>query len=366
MSKFIGGYYVNWKGFNYSISKLPIECNQIYLFHGKPLGNGNIYFDIPGEGFIEDCILALKQGKRLILSVGGAQFGFNLNNKTESDNFIESVKNILTKISGSSKNVKLGLDWNNFEAEIMPSTVEIIYVSKTLKQFYNDFVITSPVAPWKQQDKEWAIAMNNAGCLDYVSPQYYDGPSLNNTSYVVENIESWIKVLGENRVGLGFGINSPTNTGYYWSGQEMSNCLKIVLQKWPGIRGAFSWEIIGDIESNSGFIDIVSKVFKQPGPQKGPKIEEKDSDFIFYKGCDTFGGEIRLIGKTIQELKEFVKNTPGAVGFNTNGYIKTTFINPIKESTFTDDSEGLYVLPFSNQIIMTHMRMKIIKSQLDF
>jgi chitinase len=268
MSKFIGGYYVNWKGFKYAISKLPVECNQIYIFHGKPLGDGAVYFDSPGDGFFEDCKIALKQGRRLLLSVGGAQYGFELRNRQESDNFIRSVKGIFSRITGGLSNVKLGLDWNNFEAEIMPSTDEIIYVSKTLKKIYGkDFVITSPVAPWKNQDKEWAIAMNKAGCLDYVSPQYYDGPSLNNTAYLVKNIEMWVNALGQERIGLGFGILSPTNVGHYWKGQEISECLKIVLQKWPNIRGAFTWELIGDIEARSGFVDIVSKLFNGNKPR---------------------------------------------------------------------------------------------------
>lgn len=267
MSKFVGGYYVNWKGFKYAISKLPFECNQIYLFHAKPSGNGFVYFDSPSNpaiNFFDDCKIALTQGRRLILSVGGANFGFELKNRLESNNFIESVQTIFSKIIGNLSNIKLGLDWNNFEAEILPSTTEIIYVSQRLKHIYgDDFIITSPVAPWKQQDKEWAIAMNNAGCLDYVSPQYYDGESLNNTSYLVQNIESWINILGQDKVGLGFGISSPTNIGHYWSAHEISKCLNIVLKKWPNIRGAFVWELIGDIDNNSGFIELANKALNK-------------------------------------------------------------------------------------------------------
>jgi chitinase len=348
MSKFVGGYYFpNWREYKYKLQDVPTEYDQLYLFHAVPTGSGFVTFKNPGGSFNADSVAAISQGRRIIISVGGAGYGFNLHTRQESDNFVSSIKNIIKEVSSGVKG-KFGLDWNNFEAHILPSTSEMIYVSRTLKTFYgDDFVVTSPVAPWRSEDKDWAVEMNRAGVLDYVSPQYYDGPSLNTESYLLPNLESWVNLLGASKVGVGLGISSPVNTGFYWSDIDAANCLKKVFSRWPEIRGVFTWEIIGDIDYGNKFVKTVVPVV----PKKSPKPVE-DGEFIFYSQCDSWDGvtqDTKLSGLTVQQLKDHVKATPGATGFNTNGYIKTDTLKPHFEPTFTNPSQGLYQIKIPTQ-----------------
>jgi hypothetical protein len=61
-SKFIGGYYINWRG-SLQLTYL-MDNNGHYLFYP-----GAVYYESPGDGFYEDCKKALLQGRRIILSV---------------------------------------------------------------------------------------------------------------------------------------------------------------------------------------------------------------------------------------------------------------------------------------------------------
>jgi chitinase len=354
MSKFIGGYYVYWSGYRYRLHELPKEYNQLYLFHATPTGNGNITNNTPGGTYYDDCRLALQQGRRLIISCGGANAGFTLDNRQQSDNFLRSFNGIISTIAGNTGINKFGIDWNNFEANVQPSTAEMIYVSQQLKATYgNDFVVTSPVAPWRQADKDWAVAMNRAGVLDYVSPQFYDGPGLNQTSAVLSQLSSWVGLIGANRMGVGLGINS---SGYYWTAAEAGNCMRQVLAQWPEIRGVFTWEIIGDMNQGSPFTRTMAPIMGSvpvsttpvaPVPTTPAQTTVSvDPDWTFYQGKDSWNGfssDQQLAGKSVAELKAWcIAN--GASGFNTNGYIKTTLVKPfLSESTFSGSNQGLYV-----------------------
>ena len=105
-------------------------------------------------------------------------------NRTKSQAFVNSIVGLYNQFRGFD-----GLDWNTFEADQNPDTDEMIWISTELKRLYPGFLITAPPAPWNPRDMTFCQAMVQASAMDYVAPQYYDGPNLADPSYVVNNIK---------------------------------------------------------------------------------------------------------------------------------------------------------------------------------
>jgi chitinase len=248
--KIIGGYWPNWTPNAIRIRDVHPNYNLIYLFHAQPVGGapgttGAVYFNMPGNGrgaatnFYADIQYARTvQGRKIILSVGGAQNGMSFPNRTKSQTFVNSIVSLYNQFGGFD-----GMDWNTFEAEQVPDTSEMIWISLELKRRYPGFLITSPPAPWSQRDLAFCKAMVTAGAMDYCAPQYYDGPGLNDPNYVSTNIDQWVRELGANRVVVGEGVWNATN---YMSPSQAVSAWNMVEAKYPTIRGGFNWAISTD------------------------------------------------------------------------------------------------------------------------
>ncbi|HEX8609947.1 MAG TPA: glycosyl hydrolase family 18 protein [Telluria sp.] len=248
--KIVGGYYPNWTPSPVRIRDINARYNLVYLFHAVPVGGspgttGAVTFSAPGDG--RGAATNLKadiqyarstQGRKIILSVGGAGNGMSFTSRAKSQTFVNSIVSIYTQLGGID-----GMDWNTFEAEQKPDTDEMVWISLELKKRYPGFIISAPPAPWNAVDKEFCRAMVAAGAMDYAAPQYYDGPGLNDPAYVAENVKQWVAALGANRVVVGFGISNATN---YMSRDQAVSAWNKVKANHPDIRGGFNWEIHTD------------------------------------------------------------------------------------------------------------------------
>jgi hypothetical protein len=87
-------------------------------------------------------------------------------------------------------------------------------------------------------------AMVQAGAMDYAAPQYYDGPGLANQTYVVNNINQWVSLLGESHVVVGFGVNP--NVPNYMTIDQAVATWKEIKSMHPTLRGVFDWEVRND------------------------------------------------------------------------------------------------------------------------
>lgn len=248
--KIVAGYYPNWTPAPLRIRDVNRNYNLIYLFAAIPVGGppgttGAVTWSPPGNG--RGAATNLKadiqyarstQGRKIILSVGGAGNGMSFPNRAKSQTFVNSIVAIYRQLGGID-----GMDWNTFEANQTPDTGEMIWISLELKRLYPGFIISAPPAPWNSIDKEFCRAMVAAGALDYAAPQYYDGPGLNQPAYVVDNVKQWVSLLGANRVVVGFGINNATN---YMSRDQAITTWNQVKANHPDIRGGFNWQIHTD------------------------------------------------------------------------------------------------------------------------
>lgn len=246
----IGGYYPNWTPAPPRLINTPPNYNLIYLFSAVPVGGapgttGAVTFSLPGDGngaatnLVADIRYARTvQGRKIILSVGGAGNNVNFPNRTHSQNFVNSIGSIYRQLGGID-----GVDWDNYEGTDSPNTTEMIWISLQLKSLYPGFLITTPPAPWSTVDQSLCQAMVQAGALDYAAPQYYDGPNLADPSYVESSVSQWVSLLGANHVVVGFGINNAPN---YMTPAQAVSTWKQVLANSPNLRGAFDWDIFTD------------------------------------------------------------------------------------------------------------------------
>lgn len=246
-NKIIAGYYPNWKPSPPRIRDLNPNYNLIYLFAAQSVGGspgttGKVFWTPPGNG--RGAATNLKadiqyarsiQGRKIILSVGGAGNSMSFPNRAKSQNFVDSIVAVATQLGGVD-----GLDWDTFEGDQAPDTNEMIWISLELKGMFPGFIISAAPAPWKSLDVDFCQAMIRAGALDYAAPQYYDGPGLADPSYVVSNIMGWVSLLGADHVVVGFGIDKLPN---HMSQAQAVSTWDQVKANHPSIRGAFDWEI---------------------------------------------------------------------------------------------------------------------------
>jgi hypothetical protein len=260
-AKIVGGYYPNWTPSPVRIRDVDPHYNLIYLFAATPVGGtpgttGAIEWSPPGDGLgaatnlnADIAYARTTQGRKILFSVGGAGNAISFPNRTKSQTFVDSVASLYTQLGGFD-----GLDWDSYEGSDMPDTSEMIWISQTLKTMYPGFLITTPPAPWSTVDQTFCSQMVAAGALDYAAPQYYDGPGLAVQSYVVPNVDTWVSLLGESHVVVGFGVANETN--YMTIAQAVATWDAVAMNH-PGIRGAFDWEIDTDQSTGWPFADQV-------------------------------------------------------------------------------------------------------------
>lgn len=253
-AKVVAGYYPNWTEAPVRIKDVHANYNVIYLFAAKPVGGapgttGEVTFEDPGDGRGASTNLAADiqyarttQHRKIILSVGGQGGGMSFPNREKSHTFVASIEEIYDRLGGFD-----GMDWNTFEADQAPDTDEMIWISKELKTRHPGFLITAPPAPWNQLDQAFCKTMVEAGAMDYVAPQYYDGPNLATQGYISQNVDAWVTLVGAPHLVVGFGIWDQPN--YMAIGDAISTW-NILEQKHPSLRGAFDWQIHID-ETNS-------------------------------------------------------------------------------------------------------------------
>ena len=225
---------------------------MIYLFHAKPdgvadtnnTGNGSFryeHLDIVTAAQVQIC---RQRGQKVILTVGGANNGFNFDNRTKSQNFVNSFRKMYTALGGVD-----GCDFNNFEAGIGSSATEMIWIAQQLRASYGqNFAITAPPQPNSAQDRSMLQAMSNAGALTYAAPQYYDWTGFNEPGFISNSIGQWVALLGDaSKVVVGMG-------GSYSNGPSLDDCIRewdIIKAAHPTIRGMFCWSAQTDLNAGN-------------------------------------------------------------------------------------------------------------------
>ncbi len=252
-NKVVAAYYATFAGSVPRLKDIDPNYNLIYLFSATQAGGepaGTLKFAAPPDGngawtnWAADMQLSRRQGRKFILSAGGAGQAVRFTDRNVSQNFVNSVVKFYNAWGGFD-----GLDFNTFEAEADPNTPEMIWVAKELKRRYPGFLITAPPAPWNKRDQQFCKAMLDAGALDYCAPQYYDGPDLSDPAYLLENIKIWMALMGPQNVVVGFGVNNELNN--YWKIDSVVDTFKKLEARYPQVKGVFDWRL--DWDARDGY-----------------------------------------------------------------------------------------------------------------
>jgi chitinase len=245
----VAGYWTYW-GSPIRLKDIPAGYNTVFLFHATPVGGapgstGAVQWNNPGNGrgaatnFKAD-LAEFRRTRTAILTVGGARANVDISTRARAEAFLDSIKRIYGELGGFD-----GLDWNNYEGAQQPDTDQMIWISLQLKAAYGQsFAITSPPAPWRPADVTHCKAMIEAGVMDMVSPQYYDGPGLAEEGYIVKSVNEWVARMGDaSRVGVGFGLANAVN---FSTRAAVEGAWKTLAARHPKLRGAFNWDMPTD------------------------------------------------------------------------------------------------------------------------
>lgn len=253
VEKVVAAYYATFVGSVPRLKDIDSNYNLIYLFPATQAGGkpaGTLKFTAPPNGngawtnWAADMQLSRKQGRKFILSAGGAGQAIRFTDRSVSANFVNSVVEFYNAWGGFD-----GLDFNTFEADADPNAPEMIWIAKELKRRYPGFLITAPPAPWNKRDQRFCKDMLNAGAIDYCAPQYYDGPDLSDPAYLLENIKVWMDLMGPQNVVVGFGVNDELNN--YWKIDLVVDTFKTLEPRYPDVKGVFDWRL--DWDARDGY-----------------------------------------------------------------------------------------------------------------
>jgi len=248
-SKLLACYYTAWDG-SQAITSVPMDFNVIYLFNaqngGTNQGDGSWHWPFSDTVSAAQVQQVRQRGQKVILTVGGANLGFNYSNRTQSTNCVNSIRSIIASLGGVD-----GVDFNNYEAGIGTSLTEMVWIAQQLMATYGpDFMITSPPAPnstggapvngismGSPADLNVMGALADAGLLTYAAPQFYDWSWYNEPGVISSIAQQWIARLGADKVVLGLSAN-------YANGPSLAACIReyeAVRAKHPNLRGAYCW-----------------------------------------------------------------------------------------------------------------------------
>lgn len=192
-----------------------------------------------------------------MLTVGGSNHRFQLQTRNESTAFVNSIQTIVDEFGGLD-----GLDWNNFDADTVPNTTEMIYASQQLKSIYGEsFLITAPATADGDADRNLARAMNEAGVLDFVTPLFYGAPGKTDAENLMRLLGIWTELVGQEKVVVGLGVRE---LDHFMSISQANSTMQQALIAYPNIRGATQWEVHYDALNGNGFAGSVAPLLCEP------------------------------------------------------------------------------------------------------
>lgn len=264
------GLYWDGDGYNFAarprISSYPTTLNVINLafatYHSPGgLPTGAVGFVTPagaaGTNLNADITTCRARGQRVRLSVGGGGSSMTWANQTESDNFIQSIKDINVQLGGSgTTNVIDGIDFNTFEGLTLTvaQIAQMVYIAAQLKAYYgDDFIVSAPpgggVGGQATTDRLLLATMYANGVIDWITPQYYDGPgqpTLSNIENTTAFYNTAVTVSGFGSVtiplsyiGIGFGIDAGDPN--WWTAANAATAYTATVTDNYTPKGAINW-----------------------------------------------------------------------------------------------------------------------------
>ena len=160
-AKVLSCCYATWDTGRFRLTDIPMDFNVINVFHAKPngtpvggswnnVGNGSFMFEHYGSVPVADIQACRARGQKVLLTVGGADAGFNFATAPRASNFVDSFREMSDRLGGVD-----GCDFNNFEAGIGTSATEMIWIGEQLKRRRTAPTSRSPRRRSPTRPKTW-------------------------------------------------------------------------------------------------------------------------------------------------------------------------------------------------------------------
>jgi chitinase len=255
-------YWTTWSG-PVPISSIPDYNTVMLAFATSGDTVGSVAFEQNRESritFMSDIQSVRSNGHAVLLAVGGAGSYFPLASTSEANNFIASVESIMENVTGPID----GIDWDIEGGTLYPT--QMIYIAEALQTKYSGFQFTFPPAPWNSTQMTVANQLCKSSALDVCSPQFYGLTGLTTDEQKISNAvsrmeDNWIPSMGgdASKTGLGFGL-SPRSAAETMTLSDMLTVRRTLVQKYPSLRGVFSWEVSCDRNNNYQFAANMANV----------------------------------------------------------------------------------------------------------
>lgn len=261
------------------------------------------------EEFIDDIAYLQSKGKKVVLSLGGAEGTIKIPTDADQVKFIKSVTGLIDKYGFDGIDIDLeggsGMILQSGDTDFKnPKTPQIVNFIKSIKEldkiYGRDFIIS--MAPELSYVQGGIIGYaNNWGAylplihgvreeLDYLQVQHYNSGGnrgLDGVSYpegsadfhvsmidmllqgfpIADNPNNMFPPLRQDQVVIGIPSSPPAAGSGYTKPQDMKNALnylikgesfggqyKMIGAKYPELRGMMTWSINWDVVNNSEFI----------------------------------------------------------------------------------------------------------------
>lgn len=224
--------------------------------------------------FISDINTLHSEGKKVIISVGGANGTISVDDATSAANFANSVHGLMQTY---------GFDGVDIDLE---NGINVTYMTSALQQLSSmagsNLIITMAPQTVDMQSTDsdyFQLALNIKSILTIANMQYYNSGSMNGCDDNVysEGTEDFLVALAciqlegglsPSQVGLGLPASTSAAGGGYVSPSVVNNALDCLEtgnncgsfkppRTWPGIRGAMDWSINWDASNGYNFADTI-------------------------------------------------------------------------------------------------------------
>ncbi|OAB27089.1 carbohydrate-binding protein [Paenibacillus macquariensis subsp. defensor] len=283
------GYWHNFTNgsTNLKLSDVPSQYDIIVLSFAdmdatKP---GGVTFNVDSKlstalggytnaNLISDIQAKRAQGKKVILSIGGAEGNINLGSASPNvSNFVTSMSGLITQfgLDGIDIDLESGMNVANlttavrqiqqqfgsgFILTMAPQTIDMQSASTSYMQLYNNLKDITTVVN---------IQYYNSGCMLGRDGQCYSQGTINFLTALSDLTLQWI---APSQLGLGVPAVTSAAGGGYVTPSVVNNALNCLatgngcgtykpVAKYPDIRGAMTWSINWDKTSNYNFANTV-------------------------------------------------------------------------------------------------------------
>ena len=225
--------------------------------------------------FISDINTLHSEGKKVIISVGGANGTISVSGSTAETNFANSVYGLMKQYGFDGVDIDLE---NGIDASSMAAALE-----KLSSLAGPNLIITLAPQTIDMQstgDAYFQLALNIKSILTIVNMQYYNSGSMlgcDQSQAYSEGTENFLVALAciqlegglsPSQVGLGLPASGSAAGGGYVSPSVVNNALDCLEtgnncgsfkppHTWPGIRGAMDWSINWDASNGYNFANTI-------------------------------------------------------------------------------------------------------------